>query len=83
MDEAVDREGMPVTSRGLGRAASFPVSSWSSGGAATSGGVDRRSGGGLDPRSRDDEKTEEEGWERAPQPPPMHTEGGHAPVSSV
>ena len=83
VDEAVDREGMPVTSRGLGRAASFPVSSWSSGGAATSGGVDRRSGGGLDPRSRDDENTEEEGWERAPQPPPMHTEGGHAPVSSV
>ena len=86
VDEAVDREGMPVTSR-------------SSGGAAASGGVNPRSQGGPDPRPRvgfdrwsrvgpdprsgDDEKTEEEeGWEHA-LPRARADGGGHAPVSTV
>lgn len=86
VDEAVDREGTPVTSR-------------TSGGAAASGGVDPRSQGGPDPRphvgfdrrprvgpdprSGDDEKTEEEdGWEHA-LPTARADEEGHAPVSTV
>lgn len=80
VDEAVDREGMPVTSRSSGGVAA------ASGGGVdprSRGSLDRRSRGGLDPRSRDDEKTEEEEvWGRAL--PPTSVDGGeHAPVSSV
>ena len=87
VDEAVDREGMPVTSRNSGVSALRRASMGSV--------VDRRSRGieksrddkkvQDDEKSRDDEKTEEEeGCERAPPlPPPPHADGGHAPVSTV
>ncbi|CAN0065387.1 unnamed protein product [Laminaria digitata] len=70
VDEAVDREGMPVTSRGSGIV-------------AASGGVNPRLRGVVDHRAQGDQKDEEEeGWEPPPLPQ-MRADEGHAPVSSV